>query len=69
MFFQSIGKARQSILLSLLRQVIFMIPFLLVFPRWWHLEGVWLSFPLSDLCATVVTVFLIVHQLRQFRNA
>lgn len=68
MLFQSIGKARQSILLSLLRQVIFMIPFLLLFPRWWHLEGVWLSFPLSDLCATVVTVFLVILQMRRFRT-
>ena len=67
MFFQSIGKARQSIFLSLLRQVIFMIPFLFVFPRIWQVDGVWMSFPLSDLCATVVTVFLIAVQLRKFR--
>lgn len=68
MFFQSIGKARQSIFLSLLRQVIFMIPFLLFFPKFWDVDGVWLSFPLSDLCATVLTFFLIYMQLRQFSS-
>lgn len=64
-FFQSIGRAGKSIFLSLTRQAIFLIPLLLLLPRFWQLNGVWLSFPISDAVATIVTAILIVHQLRQ----
>jgi putative MATE family efflux protein len=63
-FFQSIGKAGRAIFLSLARQVIFMIPLLLVFPRMFGLDGVWVSFPLSDTFATVATIFMIIWQFR-----
>ena len=62
--FQSIGKAGKSIVLSLTRQVLFLIPLLLFLPPVMGLEGVWLSFPASDLLATVVTVAMVVWQLR-----
>ena len=64
-FFQSIGKAGKSIFLSLTRQVLFLIPLLLTLPRTMGLDGVWSSFPLSDLCATVVTAAMVWWQLRQ----
>ena len=64
-FFQSIGKAGKSIFLSLTRQVLFLIPLLLTLPRSMGLDGVWSSFPLSDLCATVVTAAMVWWQLRQ----
>lgn len=63
-FFQSIGLAGQSILLSLSRQVIFLIPLLLVLPGVYGLAGVWISFPISDVLATIVTVAFIIHRLR-----
>lgn len=63
-FFQSIGKVGKSIFLSLTRQVIFLIPLLLWLPRLWQLDGVWLSFPISDTCATIVTVIMIMWQFR-----
>ena len=63
-FFQSIGKAGQSILLSLTRQVIFLIPLLLILPDLFGLDGVWLSFPISDIFATIVTFILIWRQFR-----
>jgi Na+-driven multidrug efflux pump len=46
--FQSIGKAGKSIVLSLSRQVIFLIPLLLWFPHMFALNGIWLAFPCSD---------------------
>ena len=64
-FFQSIGKAGQSILLSLTRQVIFLIPLILVLPRYFALDGVWLSFPISDTLATILTAYLIWRQFRK----
>lgn len=67
-FFQSIGKAGKSIIMSLLRQVIFMYPLLLILPGRIGLSGVWMSFPVSDTLATVVTVGLIAWQLRHLES-
>lgn len=63
-FFQSIGLAAQSIVLGLTRQVIFLIPLLMVLPDLWGIRGVWLSFPISDILATVVTAAFIIHRFR-----
>lgn len=63
-FFQSIGLAVQSIILSLSRQVIFLIPLLIVLPDAFGLRGIWLSFPISDILATLVTAAFIIHRLR-----
>jgi putative MATE family efflux protein len=67
-FFQSIGKAGKSIFLSLTRQVLFLIPLLLTLPRFFGLEGVWMSFPCSDLVATIVTAAFIFHQFRHMSS-
>jgi Na+-driven multidrug efflux pump len=64
-FFQSIGKAGKSIVLSLARQVIFLIPLLLWLPSMIGLDGVWLAFPCSDLLATLVTAFMIIYQFKK----
>ncbi len=68
-FFQSIGKAWKSIFLSLTRQVLFLIPLLLVLPRHFGLDGVWGSFPISDTVATLVTGGMILWQFREIRRA
>lgn len=67
-FFQSIGKVWKSIILSLARQVIFLIPLLLVLPGRFGLDGVWFAFPTSDLLATVVTFVMIIWQFRQISH-
>lgn len=67
--FQSIGKASASIFLSLTRQVLFLIPLLLILPPKFGLDGVWAAFPTSDLIATVVTAVMICWQLSRFRKA
>ncbi|MCI9606733.1 MAG: MATE family efflux transporter [Muribaculaceae bacterium] len=64
-FFQAIGNAPKSIFLSLTRQVIFLIPLLLLLPKSLGLDGVWWSFPVSDICSTVVTLGMITWQLRR----
>ena len=63
-FFQSIGKASQSIFLSLTRQVLFLIPLLLVMPDRFGLDGVWLAFPSSDIIATAVALLRVVLQFK-----
>ncbi len=64
-FFQSIGMAGKSIFLSLARQVIFLIPLLLFLPTIFGLNGIWLSFPTSDLLATLATSAMIWWQFRR----
>lgn len=66
--FQSIGMAGKSIFLSLVRQVIFLIPFLFIFPCFYGLDGVWTSFPVSDVCATVVAGLMVLWQLRKIKK-
>lgn len=67
-FFQSLGAAGKSIILSLSRQAIFLIPLLLILSHRYHLDGVWYSFPISDVCATVVTVVLLILEFHRLRN-
>ncbi len=58
-YFQSIGKAKIAAILSLLRQVLLLIPAILIFPSIWGLDGVWISAPICDLIsALIVSTFL-----------
>lgn len=64
-FFQSIGKPMISIFLSLTRQLLFLIPTLLIFPRIWGVEGVWTSLAVSDILAFIVATITLVIILRR----
>ncbi|KAA6311115.1 Multidrug export protein MepA, partial [termite gut metagenome] len=64
--FQSIGMAWKAIFLSLTRQVLFLIPFLLIFPRFWGVTGIWISMPAADLVACVVSALMLGYQYRSF---
>ena len=65
-FYQCIGYVGKAIFLSLTRQLLFLIPFLLIFPLLWGLDGVWLSMPASDLVSFLVTLFMIIPLMRKF---
>jgi len=67
-FFQSIGKAKEAIFLSLSRQMLFLLPLLFIIPYFWELNGVWMSIPISDFLATIVAVILISRQLNKFKK-
>jgi putative MATE family efflux protein len=62
--FQSIGKAVQSFVTSVSRPILFLIPVVLILPDFLGLEGVWLAFPISDGLALLLTLSLLVPQLR-----
>lgn len=67
-FFQSIGKPQISIFLSLTRQLLFLIPFLIILPRYFGTNGVWASMTGSDLIAfifAVVTLIVMLHKLNK----
>ena len=63
-FFQSLGYAGKSIIMSLSRQVIFLIPLLYIMPRYMGLNGIWAAYPMSDTMATMVAAVLVWWQLR-----
>ncbi len=64
-FFQSIGKPRLAIILSLLRQLILLLPLIFILPRFIGLDGVWLAQPISDILAILITLICLV---REFKN-
>ena len=58
-FFQSIGMPKKSIILSVSRQLVFLIPFLLIFPHFFGTAGVWLSIAASDLISVVTAAVML----------
>lgn len=58
-FFTAIGKALKGLLLSLTRQVFFLIPLILILPLWLGIFGVLLAGPIADFIAFVVSVLLV----------
>ncbi|MDR2388369.1 MAG: MATE family efflux transporter [Tannerellaceae bacterium] len=67
-FFLSVGMAREAIFLSLTRQLLFMLPCLVVLPRFFGIWGVWSSPPLSDLLASILTAAMLFRQFRRFKK-
>lgn len=68
-FFQSIGMASKAIFLSLSRQLIFLIPFLIIMPRYFGTDGVWISIPMADAMSVTITAILLFRQLKAFKKA
>lgn len=66
-FFQSIGMASKAIFLSLTRQMVVLLPCLLILPRFYGTAGVWYSMPVSDLIASLIAVAMLVWQFRKFK--
>lgn len=67
-FFQSIGKPKLSIFLSLTRQLIFLIPFLLILPEFFGINGVWASMAASDLLAFLVALATLIVMMRRLNH-
>ncbi|MBP5276866.1 MAG: polysaccharide biosynthesis C-terminal domain-containing protein, partial [Prevotella sp.] len=66
-FFQSIGKAKISIFLSLSRQMLFLLPLLIILPPFWGVDGVWASLPLSDTISFIVTFIIMALYMKKFK--
>jgi Na+-driven multidrug efflux pump len=67
-FFQSIGKPGMAIYMSLSRQVIFLIPALLILPNYLGIYGVWLSFPVADTLAAVNSAFILTLHFKKIKS-
>lgn len=63
-FFQSIGKAKKAIIQSLSRQIIFLVPALLILPELFGLTGVWISMPIADFLSALLSLYLLIGQIK-----
>jgi Na+-driven multidrug efflux pump len=68
-YFQAIGKAVPALLLSLTKQGFFLIPLILILPTYLGVFGVWISFPIADILATVVTGYFLHAAVRKMRDS
>jgi putative MATE family efflux protein len=67
-FFQSIGKVKISIFLSLSRQLFMLLPMAFVFPLFWQLDGVWYSMPASDMASFLMTIPILWWYMKKLRS-
>ena len=66
-FFQSIAQPGKSIFLSLSRQLLFLVPFILIFPHFWGINGVWVSLPASDLVSSIIAACLLGNYFKKHK--
>lgn len=63
-YFQATGKPKHAMLLSLSRQVLVLIPALIILPKFLGLTGVWLAGPIADFIASVITAYFVIRSLK-----
>jgi len=64
-YFQAIGKAKIGLVLALLRQGILFVPLILILPLFFGEIGIWISFPISDLLATIITWIVLLRETKK----
>lgn len=67
-FFQYIGKAVRAIVISLTRQMLFLVPLLIILPPRMGVKGVWVAQPAADTMSIVLAAILIIHQIHRLRK-
>ncbi|MDY6915273.1 MAG: MATE family efflux transporter [Candidatus Cloacimonadota bacterium] len=68
MFYQATGKAVPAFLLTTSRQILFLIPLLLVLPNFFQIEGILVSFPIADILSASLTFFFITSEIKQIKR-
>lgn len=63
-FFLSIGKPKVAIFLSLTRQMLFLVPCLIILPYFFHTFGVWVSMPIADFVSSAVTAIIFFRSIK-----
>jgi Na+-driven multidrug efflux pump len=67
-FFQYIGRAPLAMFLSATRQLLFLLPMLLILPRYYGAMGAWAAMPIADTCAIIVAGSLLLMQVRKLKR-
>jgi Na+-driven multidrug efflux pump len=66
-YFQAVGEGISSLLLASSRQIIFLAPLMYILPQYFGVNGLWLTFPVSDLLAFGVTATWTALSFKKFR--
>ena len=64
-YFQAVGKPKMSFFISLSRQIIVMIPCLMILPKFFGLNGIWYAAPTADSIATLITFILVRREIKK----
>ncbi|MEX6625770.1 MATE family efflux transporter [Tenacibaculum salmonis] len=67
-YFQAAGKALPALLLTLLKQGFLLIPLVYILPKFYGIDGVWMSFPIADFLATLVTFLYLNREIKRSLN-
>ncbi|HHT50204.1 MAG TPA: MATE family efflux transporter [Eubacteriaceae bacterium] len=63
-YFQAVGKATPALFLSMSRQLLLLIPLILILPKFFGLEGIWAAYPLADFLSVVITFFVLTRDMK-----
>lgn len=64
-FFQAVGKAKLAMFATLFRQIIGLIPLLLILPEFWGIDGIWLSYPIADTMSATAVGFILWREWKR----
>ncbi len=67
-YFQALGKALPSFILSLSRQIFFFLPLIFILSPYWGVDGVWFTFPIADILSVILTAFLFIPEINKLRK-
>ncbi|MDP4117033.1 MAG: MATE family efflux transporter, partial [Bacteroidota bacterium] len=67
-YFQCVGKAGVSMVISILRQVILLIPLYIIIPQFWGIDGIWYAAPISDFASVLITIAVIYIEMRRLNG-
>ena len=67
-FFTSIGKAKLGMIVSLTRQILFLLPLILILPVFMGIDGVMYAGPIADLAAAVITIWFVFRQFQDMKQ-
>ena len=63
-YFQSVGKTKHSMFLTLLRQFIILAPLVFILPKIWKLDGVWISQPIADILSVIIVILFLIKEFK-----
>ncbi|QIB27994.1 MATE family efflux transporter [Caloranaerobacter azorensis] len=67
-YFQAVGKPKQAMFLSLSRQVLVLIPALIILPKFFKLKGIWMAGPVSDFISSILTGTFLFLELKKLKG-
>jgi len=66
-FYQALWKAKKAFLTAIFRQVLILLPVLIILPKIYWLDGIWYSFPIADWVAAIFIYFLFIRDIKKLK--